>query len=169
MTVAAEASFVPMQVEKVVGIRTGEAEAFNAIVLTDSTDDRRLVVQVGQREAVALAATLDAVEFGRPTTYELAVGLVEALHGRVRGILADRMIGGAYAATVHLEGPSGPARVDARFSDAVNLAVLTGAAVLVAGDVLAAAETRQAAGSDEARLLHMALSTPALRIVRSDS
>jgi hypothetical protein len=54
--------------------------------------------------------------------------------GRTRRRL--REVAGAYAATVEVEGPQGVELVDARSSDALNLAVLTAAPILVALEML---------------------------------
>ena len=78
------------------------------------------------------------------------------------------MIDGAYAGTVDVEGPQGVALVDARSSDALNLAVLVDAAVFVAPDVLADCIGRQAGDSAEAALLRRALTASAMTIRRAD-
>jgi bifunctional DNase/RNase len=65
----------------------------------------------------------------------------------------------AYEATVHLAAPAGSAQVDARPSDALNLAALVSAPILVAAEVLADAEQRLAADTAEAGLLRLALAS----------
>jgi bifunctional DNase/RNase len=56
---------------------------------------------------------------------------------------AFKACGGAYAATVEVDGPEGVSLVDARASDALNLAVLTDAPVLVSSEMLADCVRRQ--------------------------
>jgi bifunctional DNase/RNase len=70
-------------------------------------------------------------------TYQFMAALVESLGGEVRQVRIDRMVAGAYAATLEVDGPLGARLVDARPSDALNLAVLVGAAVFVVPEVLA--------------------------------
>jgi hypothetical protein len=72
---------------------------------------------------------------------------------------------GAYAATVTVEGPQRTALVDARASDALNLAVQTDAPVLAAPDVLAYCIDRQAGDSTEATLIRRALTANPIRII----
>ncbi|MGO9082010.1 MAG: bifunctional nuclease domain-containing protein, partial [Streptosporangiaceae bacterium] len=48
-----------------------------------------------------------------------------------RRVQVDRVVEGAYAATVEVEGPAGVHPVGARASDALNLAAITGAPVFV--------------------------------------
>jgi bifunctional DNase/RNase len=52
-------------------------------------------------------------------TYQFTAALVRSLGGRVREVRLDRIVEGAYAATVSVEGPQGVALVDARSSDAL--------------------------------------------------
>jgi bifunctional DNase/RNase len=75
---------------------------------------------------------------------------------------------GAYAATVEVEGPHGVGLVDARSSDALNLAVLADAPVLVAPDVLADCIGHQEGDSAEAALMRRALAADPMTIRRAD-
>lgn len=101
-------------------------------------------------------------------TYQFTAAVVRALGGRVREIRLDRIVNGAYAATVEVEGPHGVALVDARSSDALNLAVLTDAPISAAAGVLADCASRQAADSAEAAQLRRALAASAMTIRRAD-
>jgi bifunctional DNase/RNase len=101
-------------------------------------------------------------------TYEFAAALVRGLGGRVREVRLDRIVEGAYGATVEVEGMQGVALVDARSSDALNLAVLTDAPVLVAPEVLADCIGRQEGDSAEAALLRRALTCDPMTIRRAD-
>ena len=101
-------------------------------------------------------------------TYEFTAALVRGLGGRVREVRLDRIVEGAYAATVEVEGPHGVALVDARSSDALNLAVLTDAPVFVAPEVLADCIGRQEGDSAEAALLRRALTSDPMTIRRAD-
>jgi bifunctional DNase/RNase len=46
-------------------------------------------------------------------TYQFTAALVRSLGGQVRQVRIDRLVGGAYGATVELEGPLGVQLVDA--------------------------------------------------------
>jgi bifunctional DNase/RNase len=78
----------------------------------------------------------------------------------------DRLVEGAYAATVEVEGPLGAQLVDARPSDALNLGAITAAPIFVSPQVVDDGERRQEDGSAEARLLRHALAAPPMRIMR---
>jgi bifunctional DNase/RNase len=72
-------------------------------------------------------------------------------------------------ATVEVEGPQGVGLVDARSSDALNIAVLTRAPVFVAPEMLADCVGRQQADSAEAALFRRALAAGPMAIRRIDS
>ena len=59
----------------------------------------------------------------------------------------DRVVEEAYAATVAVEGPHGVQSVDARPSDALNLAALVQAPIFAAPEVLQDAEAMRAGDS----------------------
>jgi bifunctional DNase/RNase len=96
-------------------------------------DSRRLYIGVGDAEAVSLGFVLQGQEFPRPMTYQFMASLVEAAGSAVRSVRVTRMADGIFYAQVLLRGG---AVVDARPSDAINLAAVTGAPVTVASDLL---------------------------------
>jgi bifunctional DNase/RNase len=89
---------------------------------------------------------------------------VQALGGRVRQVRIDRVVEEAYAATVEVEGPRGVQSVDARPSDALNLAVLMDARIFAAHEVLVEAEATRAGDSAGAAMLRQALAAPPMTI-----
>jgi bifunctional DNase/RNase len=156
-----------MRISKVVGVRDGEQLA-EFIVLEEPGGDRRLLIMIGQVEAFALAANLAEMGWSRPMTYQLMAQLVRSLGGRIREVRLDGLVDGAYAATLKVEGPQGVELVDARSSDALNLAVLTAAPILVALEVLEDSDRRQQGDSDEAVLMRRALAGRPMTINRPD-
>jgi bifunctional DNase/RNase len=70
----------------------------------------------------------------------------------------------AYAATVEVEGPLGMQSIDARPSDALNLAALVDAPIFAAPEVLQEAEATRAGDSAGAVLLRQALVAPPMTI-----
>jgi hypothetical protein len=137
------------------------------MVLDEVDGDRHLVIGVGDAEALALDSGLQGLRWGRPMTYEFTAALVRGLGGRVREVRLDRVVDGAYAATVEVEGPQGAVLVDARCSDALNLAVLTQALVLVAPQALADCLGRQDGDSAEATLLRRAVAAGPVTVRRA--
>jgi RNA polymerase sigma factor (sigma-70 family) len=99
------------------------------MVLAEQNGDRRLPIWIGPAEAMALALSLEAQETPRPLAYQMAGRLLEASGGRATEVRITRLVDGTYYAAVIVDGPAGRQEVDARPSDAVNLALVTGAAI----------------------------------------
>jgi uncharacterized protein len=167
MVAATDIGFVRMQLSKVVGVRDDD-RVCEFVVLNELDGDRHLLIQIGSAEAFALAASLGDMQWGRPMTYQFMAELVRSLGGRIREVRLDGIAAGAYAATVEAEGPHGVELVDARSSDALNLAVLTGAPVLVALEVLEDSDRRQEGESAEALLMRRALTAYPMTISREE-
>jgi len=167
MTAMADVGFVRMRISKVAGVRDGD-RVHKFVVLDEPAGDRHLLIKIGQVEAFALVANLDEMEWGRPMTYQFMAQLVRSLSGRIRGVRLDGLVAGAYAATVEVEGPQGVELVDARSSDALNLALLTAAPILAALEVLEDSDRRQEGDSAEAVLMRRALAAGPMMITRLD-
>jgi RNA polymerase sigma factor (sigma-70 family) len=101
----------------------------HVMVLAEQNGDRRLPIWIGPAEAIALALSLEAQETPRPLTYQMARGLLEASGAKVAEVRITRLVDGTFYAAVMVDGPAGRQEVDARPSDAVNLALVTGAAI----------------------------------------
>jgi bifunctional DNase/RNase len=84
---------------------------------------------------MALALRLDAVELPRPGTYDLTGELLRASGTSVREVRIVRLTDRVFYAKVVLDGG---AEVDARPSDALNLALVAEAPILVDERVIAA-------------------------------
>ena len=167
MPATTDVSFTEMRIAKVVGFGPPLAEpALQCVVLDEVSGDRHVVFEIGKAEAFWLAATLQGLEFGRPMTYQFAAALLRSLGGRVRQVRVDRLADGAYAATAEVEGPLGVEPVDARASDALNLAALTSAPVFMSAQVMDDSDRRQEQDSAEARLLRLALTARPMTITR---
>jgi bifunctional DNase/RNase len=139
MPTAAQREFIEMRVADV--RRRRDSERDHIVLLAETDGPRRLPVWVGRDEARPIAVRLLGAEPHRPLTHDLAANLVAALGGSVREVRIDRLTGGTFYAVVALDGPGGPAEVDARPSDAVTLALVTGAPIRVARNIVEVIET----------------------------
>jgi RNA polymerase sigma factor (sigma-70 family) len=110
------------------------------VVLLEADDGRRLPIWIGPSEATAMAINARGVETLRPLTYALVASLVDALGGDVVEVVLTDLREGTYYAEIVVTGPQGKTHVDARPSDALNLALTAGAAISVARRVLEAEE-----------------------------
>jgi RNA polymerase sigma factor (sigma-70 family) len=122
----------------------------HVMVLTERDGERRLPIWIGPAEATALALTLESVETPRPFAYKLAAGLVEAAGSEITEVRITQLLSSVFYAIVVVQGPSGPREVDARPSDAVNLAVVTGVPIRVNAGLFA--ETARDPDADPRRV-----------------
>ena len=81
-------------------------------------------------------AWLVSIEMPRPMTYQLAANLITAAGSRLTEVRITSLVEGVFYAVVVVEAPEGTVEVDARPSDALNLAVVSGTPVLVDAAVL---------------------------------
>jgi RNA polymerase sigma factor (sigma-70 family) len=96
----------------------------HVMVLQERSGPAQLPIWVGPAEATSLALVLESVESPRPFTYKLAAGLVDAADSHISEVRITRLIDSVFYAVVVVQGPRGPREVDARPSDAVNLALV---------------------------------------------
>src|SRR5207244_4206971 len=117
--------------------------ALDVILLEQLDGSRTLPIWIGPAEGEALAFALEKAGTPRPMTYGFIASLLDAAGVRLREVVVSRLTGDTYYAEVVIEGASGSARVDARPSDAINLALVAGAPIRVARAVFDALEGHQ--------------------------
>jgi RNA polymerase sigma-70 factor (ECF subfamily) len=127
----------------------GQDEPRYIVWLDEVSGTRRLPIWIGPFEGTALALQLAGVQTPRPLTYTLAANLLQTVGGRLREVRVAKLGRGTFRAVVAVEGPRGTAEIDARPSDALNLALLAGAPIHVDPALLAEAEEDAAATAGE--------------------
>lgn len=108
----------------------------HVVVLQEEGGDRRLPIYIGPAEGTALALSLESVETPRPMTFQLAASLLAASGSSLSEVIITRLSEGTFFAVIVVESPGGRQEVDARPSDALNLALVTGAPIRVDPAVL---------------------------------
>jgi RNA polymerase sigma factor (sigma-70 family) len=98
---------------------------------------RELKIWIGAPEASAIAVLLEDVQLPRPGTHHLAAALLAATGSSVSEVRITRLAESTFYAGVALANGT---EVDARPSDAITLALVTGAPVLVDAAVLEQAD-----------------------------
>jgi RNA polymerase sigma factor (sigma-70 family) len=145
---------VPMRVTDVRETGSDDPLGSHIVLLEEEGGTRRLPIWIGAPEATMLAMRLHDVATPRPGTYRFAADLLSAAGAELREVRIVRLAEDVfYGQAVLADG----AEVDARPSDALNLALVVGAPVLVEEVVLerAAESEREVAG-----LLATALASP---------
>jgi bifunctional DNase/RNase len=75
-------------------------------------------------------------EFSRPLTHDLAVNLVNELGGSLERITVTELRDSTFFASLHVEIGGRTVEVDSRPSDAIAIAVRTGATIYAADEVI---------------------------------
>jgi RNA polymerase sigma factor (sigma-70 family) len=135
VTTETESPLVEMRVESVRKTTEQEKTSYS-IVLEEVGGPRYLLIWVGQFEAETLANALRKVETTRPVTFTFMANVLQAVDVRLREVHVNRLTDDVFYAVAVVEGAGGLKAVDARPSDAINLAVLTGSPIRVAPAVL---------------------------------
>ena len=134
----------------------GEQPEKTVILLREEAGERRLAIWVGAFEGLQIAFALEGTELRRPMAYQFMTSLLEATGSRLTEARVTRLDDGTFFGVAVVEGPSGTRELDARPSDILNLALLTGAPIRVDPDVL----TQATDGELGARFLAEAAAYP---------
>lgn len=110
------------------------------VMLKERAGERLLPIWIGAFEATAMSLSLERVANARPLTYAFAADLFHASNGQVREVRIDRLEEHVFYATVVTDGAAGERLVDARPSDALNLALVVNAPIRVSSVILDAME-----------------------------
>lgn len=120
----------------VVGVRVELPSQQPIVLLKESTGDRYLPIWIGAVEATAIAFAQQGVVTARPMTHDLLRDLLETLGHPLREVHITELRDGVFFAELHFdEGVV----VSARPSDAIALAMRTGAVLRGAEQVLSEA------------------------------
>lgn len=107
------------------------------VVLREQDEPHRLLpIFIGGPEASAIAIAATGQKPPVPLVHDVMAALVRSLDGTVEAVEVNDLRDGTYVASINLAGPTGTRRVGSRPSDALALAVRTGAPVFVAEAVL---------------------------------
>lgn len=138
-----EAAMIEVGVEDVFVRMSGENGDASEIVddkrivlLKDRGGERRLPIWVGPPEGDALALQLGGEAMPRPMTPDLLAKVLEAAGATVERVAVNSLREETFYATIVLATGGGTKEVDARPSDALNLALRVAAPIYVASDIM---------------------------------
>lgn len=121
---------------KVFGLTIDPLTNVPIVILKDDGEKNALPVWIGVLEASAIASELEKVQFSRPMTHDLLRDVLKQVNVRVEKIEVTDLKDNVYYATIHMNGGEGPFAVDSRPSDAIAIALRTGAPIFVESGVL---------------------------------
>ncbi len=126
---------------KVLGITRSEVQpGAYALLLenADSTPDeaRRIPIVVGAAEAQSIAVNLEQVMPSRPLTHDLFVTMFHVYGIELQRVKIYSFKDGVFAAMLYVSNGTVSAEVDARTSDAIAIALRTGAPIYTTPEVM---------------------------------
>ncbi len=122
---------------KIAGVVVDPQSKGPVVLLKDGEGRYTLPIWIGVLEAASIAYALEGVEPPRPMTHDLIKMMLEELGARVPRVDIDSLKDNVFHAKIHLELPGGSRRlIDSRPSDAMALALRTGADIYAEENVL---------------------------------
>jgi len=111
------------------------------VLLREPESGSIVPIFIGPNEANAIIVAQRAISTPRPMTHDLAASLIHQLGGTLERVVVDELRDSTYLGALDIRRErGGNILIDSRPSDALALAVRTGAAIFVSPDVLAAGE-----------------------------
>lgn len=103
------------------------------MLLKEEKGEKVLPIWIGYPEAsaIALAKSYDKNEIERPLTHDLLKMILDALDAKLIKVVIDELDGTTYKAKLFLQSPETDIYIDSRPSDAIALALRTGAPIFI--------------------------------------
>lgn len=122
-------------------IGLAEGSGSPVVLLREPAASEVIPIAIGTAEARAIMSALRDLRYPRPMTHDLLGDVLGALDAHLERVFVDDLVDGVFLGMLELrvEGRDERVRVDSRPSDAIALALRTGATIHVAPKVLAAA------------------------------
>jgi RNA polymerase sigma factor (sigma-70 family) len=122
------------------------------VLLREKEGDRVLPIWIGAPEGDMLAFHLHGASTPRPMTPDLTTRLLDAAGARIERVAVTRLEENTFYATITLVVGESAHEIDARPSDAVNLALRAGVSIFVDEEVMAAQAVTEIEDGVEARI-----------------
>jgi bifunctional DNase/RNase len=106
------------------------------VILKVEDENRYLPIWIGQPEARSILMKLQNQEFVRPLTHDLALNLVNELGASMERITVTALKDQTFFATISLDIDGKTVEVDSRPSDAIALAIRSGAEIFASDEVI---------------------------------
>ena len=126
-----------MQIEMTIkGLMIDPITNMPIVILRDDEGQRILPIWVGVFEANAIALQIENVQTPRPMTHDLLKNVIQDLAAQVDRIVVTELKENTFYAVIHLRTRGEGVVVDARPSDAIALALRSGAPIFVEETVI---------------------------------
>ena len=126
---------------KVLGLTRSEVQPGAYALLLQNADGtpekaRRIPIVVGTAEAQSIAIHLEQVVPSRPLTHDLFVSLFHIYGIELQRVVIYSFKDGVFAAMLHVANATTAVEIDSRTSDAIAIALLTGAPIYTTPEVM---------------------------------
>ena len=119
------------------GITLDPLSNMPVLVLKGKETNDILTIWIGVFEANSIAMYLECMTYPRPLTYDLINNIIESLSSTVDSVNIHTLKDNTYYASIILKDSYGnKVEIDARPSDAVNIALRSGCPIYVSEEVL---------------------------------
>ncbi|MDF1615332.1 bifunctional nuclease domain-containing protein [Desulfurivibrio dismutans] len=121
------------------------------VLLREPHANKVVPIFIGPEQAMAISHALRGTKMPRPMTHDLLIDVIGAMEGELRRIYVDELRNRTFYGMLELAVPGRdePLRIDSRPSDALALAVRSGAGIFIAPKVLAAAQAIEYQGLED--------------------
>ncbi len=119
------------------------------MILREEEGERALPIWIGLLEATAIATRLENIQFSRPMTHDLMINILDHLGIKIPRIEVCDLRDNTYYALITLDIDGREVQIDARPSDAVALALRTGAEIWVHEEVFRKSKALEEAAKAE--------------------
>jgi len=117
-------------------IRVSLVTQNRVVILKEVDGDRHLPIWIGAYEAEAIAMELQGIPATRPLPYDLMRSMLAELHATIERIMISDLNDQVFFARIILDQGGRSIELDSRPSDAIALAVRTGARILVDDSIM---------------------------------
>jgi uncharacterized protein len=121
---------------KITGITVDPFTNTPIVLLKDLEEKEVLPIWIGLLEASSIATALENIQTPRPMTHDLVKSILESLGVKVVKIEVNDLRDNTYYALIHLEVDGRRLTIDSRPSDAIAIALRTGATIFVEESVI---------------------------------
>jgi bifunctional DNase/RNase len=134
---------------RVVGITIDPVTQSPIVILRDQDNQNTLPIWIGVLEANAIAVGLEKVKLPRPMTHDLIKNVMDETGLKLIRIEVTDIRDNTYYAELHLESEGKSYVIDSRPSDAIAVALRTGAPIMVRDAVIEkAVKVEESAGAE---------------------
>lgn len=120
-----------------VTIQSGASQTGNyLLMLLEPESGVEVPVIIGQHEAQGILLAKENVKIRRPLPHEVLLHIMEAYGLTLKEVTIDRVVEGIFYATLHLTDGFNRKTLDCRPTDAITLALLSDAPILVDDSVV---------------------------------